>query len=307
MKLGFFIIALHSFAAWASVAEPTVAWNKKQVSLCWGTWDEAQNIPKLLDYWNGKLQPEMFILPLPSLRNSLRLAAESEFKTAETGISYVGWKLCKDDPKADVVLLYSLASTLPFIGYPAIATIGQDEGPITAPYTRSGHPSPRYLHLTNQRSRNMRLSAEDSLHRDFLHELGHVAGLRHEHARIEAALDPSCLSSNHWYWNLREPFYPTTFIFGPYDPSSLMNSCRTSLLTLNSLVFPQGNIPCANFADVRVNNLYQIRFRRMVRAKISLSLGDRHALRCLYSYTGDEYQRLCQPAYVPPGTTCVTR
>lgn len=59
-----------------------------------------------------------------------------------------------------------------------------------------------------------------------LHELGHVLGLRHEHARPEALKDPNCAIKRSVDLNHKEQPGLSSETFGfPYDPNSIMNYC----------------------------------------------------------------------------------
>lgn len=61
-----------------------------------------------------------------------------------------------------------------------------------------------------------------------IHELGHIAGLRHEHAREEALSDDGCAGEtapSQGRSSLFEGLYITTDISNYYDPNSFMNYC----------------------------------------------------------------------------------
>lgn len=93
-----------------------------------------------------------------------------------------------------------------------------------------------------------------------LHEFGHIAGLRHEHARPESYDDPGCKMENSPSRNgrssLTEKIFNTTETIGEYDPKSIMNYCYINL----------------NREKI---NTYQVS---------SLSNHDKEGLRELYSY-----------------------
>jgi hypothetical protein len=204
--------------------EPLVLWNKSKLSFCF------YNGPKDLDKTilvNSRIALKKFKVEVATLKTSdknfLKKLIESEFTKDSTGIHFEQINDCK---KADLVILKnkkrSVFNKKRHYGQASIGESGiiTSEGPSffkkkSGFYGKSGHRA--YIALaTVDRATT-------------IHELGHVAGLRHEHARDEAYEDSNCSKENAPSQgnssSLRESLYVTTDISNYYDSFSVMNYC----------------------------------------------------------------------------------
>lgn len=223
MALGLLLFALQTRAG---VAEPLLAWKKADLRVCWGEGDLAMGLGELQRTLHAQFRSYMFRLPGPSLRKSMQQRVEREYTPQRTGIHFSGWQTCAEDPHAQIIIVYSPLIGLPMRPYNGVATLG-DSGTMDDPYGQGPQSSQRFVHLIEPL--NNSLGPRESLAAALLHELGHVAGLRHESMRDEAAQDEQCQT---FYPHApAEKIGPHTVFYTPYDPASIMNYCRLGRLT----------------------------------------------------------------------------
>jgi hypothetical protein len=102
----------------------------------------------------------------------------------------------------------------------------------------------------------MKILRADCIRALAIHELGHVAGLQHEHYRNESKIDQTCIDTHNkrTYADLGKNPSDTAVTIGDYDSKSIMNYC---------------------YMDAYENGVIKV-------DKIELSAGDLKTLRTLY-------------------------
>lgn len=159
----------------------------------------------------------------PELKEFVQKNIQAEFTPERTGIHFVGWKSCEDTKKADVKIV---TGNKDMAGY-GLATAGRIS------YVNENQEyeflkSHSYIYV-DMGEISSKLAKPWDVYVTFLHELGHVAGLRHEHIRPEAAADPACKSLN--IGPDQELPYKHTANLSAYDPNSIMNYCFTGVVS----------------------------------------------------------------------------
>ena len=232
------------------VGEPLVSWTKRSVRVCWLSGAAIDPAFAKNDF-------------SPKLKNAVQEIVQQEYTLNRTGIEFTGWNECTDlnDDEFDLVIFQDdyAAPTNKFVddfrktnteGY---AVLGEGSKLETITKTKIGKNMKKYT-ITKQgffkRKKQLPMvylsynKAFDKINGNFLsvdelqftalHELGHVAGLRHEHARPEAKQDPNC--SLFGEFKNEETYHDSTKIYGPYDANSIMNYCwGNTLLGFGSL------------------------------------------------------------------------
>ncbi len=227
MKILSLLLALFSSFSHASTAEPLSKWPKKDLTICWLDQDRF-NVEQFSD---EAIHEVRALLPVQvtvadEFKTFIQTNIQKEFTSERTGIHFVGWKSCKDTKKADVQIVtgnkdlagYGLAT------HGRISHIKEDKE-----YEFLKGHSYIYVDMGEIKSK---LPKPWDTYLTFLHELGHIAGLRHEQIRPEAAADLACKSMNNGP-HLEAP-YKHTANLGPYDPTSIMNDCFTGVFSYHT-------------------------------------------------------------------------
>lgn len=235
-------LPLSALAGPDGIYEPEVKWQKSDIQVCWE-------------------RPEQEAAAFTDVeKQEIRDLIQREFTRDRTGIQFVGWGACDPKSKPDVVITTQTHLTVGLTtrwGYiePSVqgsASMGQGGKlgwrpgmPSRANQSVWGlqsilgvngfthrEPGPHQVFLYQNRNRETpHAPVNFRLWMTALHEFGHVAGLRHEHARPEALQDPNCaLRSQNGSFKKGEPIFGTTQISGPYDPNSIMNYCWLDVL-----------------------------------------------------------------------------
>lgn len=178
----------------------------------------------------------------------IRKTLEEQFTPSRTGIHFVGFGDCHEEP-GDVFVWRSRprfngAGTT---GTASAYRIGQAEQVAVCPpgvesegceVVEGADPgaglwgfsrllraeATAHMRLNSDAFCSHKAAADLCRKGQLIHEFGHIAGLRHEHARPEAAEDQRCI-----HYNLAaktsEGTGATAEYVGPYDPKSIMNYC----------------------------------------------------------------------------------
>lgn len=132
-----------------------------------------------------------------------------EYSAQKTGIHFVGWKDCDNDPRANVVLFYNKKSLLltSIIGGSYIkgrsGALGAFQNSVP------GYPS----------AENSIIISDGGIEKgSVVHEFGHVAGLAHEHTHPDAARKGRDCDKV-------RPSYHPSYGYTPYDKDSIMSYC----------------------------------------------------------------------------------
>ena len=190
MKL--FIIALVAITTQSSFAGiySHIIWDKKNVEVCFAPGEEGKR-----DY-GYKLKVRDWS---EKDKANVEKWANAEYKEERTGIHFVGWQSCSDAPYADVILFYNKNTKL-FGNLGGLASVGPT-------WKIDNYPHAKAFAAISTSGMNAYV---------VLHELGHVAGLQHEHAHPEAS--SSCSLGK------KEDF--KNVAYDPYDKDSIMSYCN---------------------------------------------------------------------------------
>ena len=237
-----------------SVAEPLVTWTKKSVHVCWLPGSAI----------NPKYSKNDFS---KNLKTAVQKIVQQEYTLDRVGIEFTGWESCDTLPENgfDLAILQDdrAAPTNKIVegfrksqieGYAILGegsdfqTVSKFDKKKNKKVTKSGffkrHLQQPVMYLSyNKKYDNINgtFKSIDELQFTALHELGHVAGLRHEHARKEAKKDPNCSILGEF--KNTETYGDTAKFYGEYDANSIMNYCwGNTLLAMGNLYETLPNI-----------------------------------------------------------------
>jgi len=219
---------LSTLSVQAAVYEPMVLWNKKEVSVCFFQEranledTELRNLDRASRKYNirpGKLSNEK--------KASIKRFVQASFSTEKTGISFIGFRDCQNPVSADVVVMTK--SRLSFQRSVLLKSFGQASIGEAGVITRRGRgffsKKSGFYGTTGEKAYAYLAEVDKAT---TIHEFGHIAGLRHEHAREEAYEDSNCSSIRgftHRGDPLKENLYVTSEVPFSYDTRSVMNYC----------------------------------------------------------------------------------
>ena len=227
-----------------SVGEPGAVWAQRVVKVCFMGSDLA---PSKLEF-------------SAEVRGWIQAAVSDEFQPEKTGVSFSGWNPCvRNDlssgvyvarreltklggSRTDSLIVDPLAKGLTtdvfqkFVGDNEF-TDGMGSGiwhATGSDYSiRKPKSNERVLALalfeTETYCGNVKVPKETCVRGTALHEFGHIVGLRHEHARPEAKIDPNCQLGLSYkpgqdpLGNSANEFVRAAGL--PYDSVSMMNYC----------------------------------------------------------------------------------
>jgi hypothetical protein len=328
-----FVLSMNpAFAEYESVGEGSTIWSKKQIKVCWGG-TESMSKTFVKTQMSSSEQTDLYLSSLissmdPASKLTVKKTINQEYNAATIGITFSGWKSCLETPDADVILFtikddphtamdQMFSSNLP-IGQ---ATIGQggELNRQTDQWNKSDKKLKPFVFLRKvEPSENLQLSTAEALKITALHEFGHLLGLRHEHARLEAKNDLNCKVGG---VRLGEEVDLSTDFYSVYDPNSIMSYCHVYLLkykvgldffTTDSKANNEASwlTPAEyslneklNFRDqslVTVSKIPGKENLNFVQVKIGISKGDLHTLRCMYGfYSPSVKNKTCHSYYKP--------
>lgn len=225
-------------ATFASIAEPGTIWKSTRPTVCWADQKNWVN-STVLELGDSFLSAKQ-ISPFSSVQKALiKAAIESNYTQNSVGMSFEGWSDCSITPKADIYLIHIDS---PFQGG-GMASIGQNGEPVcdeeyaNCVYHKMATKKKAFVLLNTYPFPEHKVSEEEALQIQAIHEFGHAAGLRHEHARVEdARKDPACQEIG---YDLGDSEDKSTTRYGPYDPSSMMSYCYLFKI-VNKLGMPVG-------------------------------------------------------------------
>lgn len=302
-----------------SLGEPGAVWKSKNISVCWGKPDDTDRTT-MPQTSKNMIKHSSFGVLGEKDRKLVQDTINREYNTAATGMEFTGWRDCTVDDTADVIIFSSDLSKGVLRSmddlFLMMAEAGAYDGIASIGIEGAQSGLKQFVHIKRLAAEELKVSQDESLQIVALHEFGHLAGLRHEHARFaDAHSDANCAAQG---IQLHEARGKTAKAFGVYDPNSIMNYChiftmlyRTGLnfyvdvtedlrvessgffLTPNLLPILQ--VTDTNMADSTLFSSQKSETEYLLyQAKIGLSKGDRHTLQCLYR----------ADAYDPMGTKC---
>jgi hypothetical protein len=223
-----------------SIIEPAAKWNSTQLRVCFET-----------------------VNPLAKSHQELvQKALEREFSPTRTGIHFVGFQTCtlreplhtvrvdaSPDKNNPVSMGYSTIKSvnssrdLGFgMGNSKQISVGDQTGFVKLSTGEIAFPRVT-LALDGYCDREgAKVDLINCVQGVALHEFGHVAGLRHEHARPEAVTDPLCLAAKSVdvHSSEREALGATARVGSrPYDPQSIMSYCYMDAYELGAIQIQQ--------------------------------------------------------------------
>lgn len=280
----FLLLALISFC-YASLTEPHVKWARKNIDVCFGTSADFGSTSLSQETRSYKISPSDLLLFTDAQKNVIQNIVNTEFTEARTGIHFVGWRDCSESPKSDVVLFRAERSDLPEGSASLANGITRGVNNLSYPVAVEKNPSElkRFVLLKTHRNQKIlkMVTDNESLSITTLHEFGHIAGLRHEHAdRDNAALDKNCIRQG---FISNDGLSTTTLRTSTYDPNSIMSYCFMlhRVRKETGLNFKAWSETSKLFLTDKT--LYT-QIGRRFEVRIGLSKKDLHALKCLYLF-----------------------
>lgn len=299
-----------SEASVASITEPNVKWMKSNVIVCFGNKEHW----KISRVWENSLtykkipKEDEGIEFTKDQKDLIQRAITTNYNSDETGIFYSGWLDCAQNPKADV---YILRTHKPDYAPHGVASIGQQSafvcqdrnGTQVCSRQRDSSITGKDFVLIDTYKTMPKLDLDNRMKGTALHEFGHLSGLRHEHARYEFAKnDFNCIESDLLNPNShsREPEGATALLYSRYDANSIMNYCFNEMIGmkvgLKFFVKYNEYMPL----ELHDKSLYETKITPMgvqYSLKVALSTLDKHALKCMYIYQGQEFWKKCHENY----------
>lgn len=285
----------------SSVIEPAVKSMTNEIETCWidSGMSEFED-PAEAGPFNAFTDEEM---------TAIITIVKEQYTVENAGVAFVGWRSCSELRKEGKELSVVLRKGKPELARSAALTIIKDRSTGKEVGTGMGWGKkvkaedgtfvkyvplePNEIAVANIvfgldaycKDARMKLSYSKCVQGLALHEFGHVAGLRHEHIRPEAAEHAGCDLTRGF-----EDFTGATGtkasifserkgesaeLVGEYDPRSIMNYCFIN--TLERKV-----VPDENGNPIRDENGKLKKFASDDEVKWELSVGDKAALKTLY-------------------------
>lgn len=243
------INVLLSNLAYGAAYEPYILWERPELKLCFKPNRETIGQTELRSFRLAQDEYKVTIKPLePSAKDKILRFLNEVFTPNSTGIYFTEDINCTD---FDVLVVKNqprvhFGSDKKKYGRASIGEAGQ----ITWRGRSIFSKKPGFYNKSGYKA-YVALGTIDRT--TTLHEFGHIAGLRHEHARKEAFKDPGCAQENPpsagRNSSLQERLDNTTETLGPYDPNSFMNYCYINRERKNINSYSK---PALSPADIRV-------------------------------------------------------
>lgn len=271
-----FIFPIHSFGGYV-IKDDRFVWNRSEIRVCWAGGSGTRFNTCQKDHITFPQRPvserEMHY------RERVEDIVTREFRVQRTGVSFVGWETCSVNEvsqKTDVAI-YIQDNAHTNNVFEGEATIGRCLKPNTLSYVRIFPPSEDSLQSA--------LSLEDSLRFIALHEFGHVLGLLHEDVNKKWTID-----------DLVPGVSVTSF-----DRFSVMSDYfYFKILKDKGFNFVTDVVPKRRIGDLRFQVAESFEGNEAGPLfQVGLSVGDIHALRCLYVYDEIQFAKTCHKRFKP--------
>lgn len=280
-----------------SLGEPLAKWSKNKISVCFGNQESSKKL-KL----DQGIEIKDLIEYTHSEKKLIKDALSSQYNLNEVGITFTGWKNCSKS-SADIHLIKINKPELNNGG--SSSSIGMDSirsktfcisSDCQYSYHTTNSDEQQYVFINVRPMKERKTSDELRLQLIILHEFGHAVGLRHEHIRPEARDDKNCyrLSDGE---TIETPD-SSTATYGPYDSNSIMNYCHLDAINWIAgplFVVPQGQELPINLTDQSIFTTSSDSMGTTYTILPRLSAGDKHALKCMYVYEGEAFEKNCKP------------
>ena len=225
------------------------------------------------------------------VKQLIKDSIQNEYNLSQTGISFIGWKSCKEDPNADAILIVANSDEQPL----GRASVGRSETYRNeVSYDLENFPLPHdaktFVLLNLMKAYDSVVIYEEELKYSAIHEFGHLAGLRHENISSDAERDPNCTENEIGPEIAMDNIKQLT----PYDPSSIMNYCLYNFIRKSGLDFRVDhfgnvlndfnalNFPFEKFAVYDDELIFRKVGDFRYQARFGLSKNDIEGLRCIY-------------------------
>ncbi len=289
-----------------NLVEPNVSWSNPEVRVCFANYSQLKDTS--FSTYQYKVTENSFSFFSDEQKLVIKNIVTKEYTPERTGIHFVGWNDCQSDPQSDVYIFNLEDKDQYFTG---TASLGES-GLLTFVDAKG----PRKLNIMQRRKTSKKnyiafntafittntLSFNEKLEMVSLHEFGHVAGLRHEHADKNITTnkrfnDLNCIAVQFEYG---EKSFDSTTKSSVYDANSIMNYCYMYLLEQIGLNYTQEVGPEKyDLLDSSVITKESTSSGINHKIRIGLSQGDLHALGCLYQYDKKTKKAICKETYDP--------
>lgn len=291
--------------SYASITEPHVKWAKPNINVCWGTKAHFSETSLSRETKSFKIDVEDFLPFNDDQKNFIKTLVNTEYTSKKTGIHFEGWKDCNETlNESDVVLLRvekhhypegsaSLANGIAALNYNLSYPIAIEKN-----YSNLK----RYVLLKTYRDPVIlkKVSDTESISITALHEFGHIAGLRHEHAdQDQYRSDPNCKRQGFWS---NDYLSTTSKRTSRYDHNSIMSYCfiLQRVRKVTGLEFKARNqFSKLYLTDETLFTSEKAGLRKLFKVRIGLSKKDIHALKCLYVYDNAIQKEICHRNFEP--------
>lgn len=249
LSLSILLFSSAALAGTYGLFEPAAIWDKKDVRVCW--YNSPEQLVSREDIYT------LHFTPLTQEQKShYQQLTEKNYSPEKTGVHFVGWRDCseKDEMSTSDAIIMANTGDLQsgFWGYSDLA-LGYEDSSTTS----DGHYDKSFFSRIDQETRmsskrvvrlaldriaevvtplnnilnrsSSLLAEEVEVLRDatFIHELGHLAGMRHEHARTDRDLK---LHSAFQFRLSEDQLSSATTYHTPYDHLSIMNYNHTGVV-----------------------------------------------------------------------------
>lgn len=270
----------------ASLVEPNIKWRKTSINICWGDYSDRIKVLNPLEF-NKKKDIERVFNNVE--KNILEKSISQEFTAKSTIIrfNFDSQKKCDAYVFGFILKKGSNPKAHSTIGEKSIDSFKRRRLSFRKPRVYISFP----LSFLSINGGEINLSKKEFIKNTAIHEFGHLAGLRHEHAQKTEELDAFC---NHASIIFKEKSNPTTLAYTSFDTLSVMNYCLT-----RAIIYHYGAVVALD--DIYGELSWKIRDflknedvfetksfiaskkSKTIRFKLGLSEGDIYGLKCLYS------------------------
>lgn len=226
--LSVFLGILYSLNSFCGIYVPEEVWPYRNVSVCFSDQsyqDKKDNIVDPDHVWpqEAKVQIEQWV--------------NEEFKPERTGIYFIGFKNCNEDPDADVIVFYitvqnKLDSLLSRIGFNEFSTNshpnnGERKKGEVVDYqgTSVGGYRPYFFRYSSsvfpKAASSLKFTSDSIAKTVVIHEFGHTSTLMHENDHYDA-----WSSELYCSYTAQSSEKRSWWSYTPYDKKSIMNYCH---------------------------------------------------------------------------------
>lgn len=287
------LLTLSSFISLASppgIIEPNVKWNKLEVKVCWESEQSSfrdvhdSKMAKFMTEIRGEA-PEEYTFFNDEQKLKVQKIVETHYQKSLTGIHFTGWSNCK--PGDLSVKLYGVTEKKtkylnPFSSFIGFLSHWESDYYGMSSIGNSHFKNDKFDAPGEMGTQAMILKTLNT--GTILHEFGHLAGLRHEHITDEVQKGEVCsLYSKlaNYKFSSSEKMGESAHQVSVPDEYSIMGYCYLHLW--KKLNNGEGDKECMGDEVLPPSDAYSYQNDEgQTKYRYLLSIGDLHALRCLY-------------------------